>query len=91
MESVVERIPGWSLCYIVNGDATGLSEEDLKMVHDFYENYRKEGMEIQGIYPVKDEAGNSEEYFSRFPAFGLPGEVVDCDVLYLYIPQNKKP
>ena len=28
----IEKIPTWALCYIINGDPTGLSDEDIKMV-----------------------------------------------------------
>lgn len=27
----IEKIPTWALCYIINGDPTGLSDEDIKM------------------------------------------------------------
>lgn len=47
MEKVVERIPGWALCYIVNGDRDSITDEEIQMVDDFYESYRKGGMEIQ--------------------------------------------
>ena len=25
----IEKIPTWALCYIINGDPTGLSDEDI--------------------------------------------------------------
>lgn len=40
-------------------------------------------MEIQGIYPVRDENEDYEAYFSHCPAFGLPCDVVDCYVMYI--------
>lgn len=89
MEKVVERIPGWALCYIEYGDKTGLTDEDIKNVDDFYKSYRKEGMEIQGIYPVRDKDEDYEAYFSRCPAFGLPCDVVDCYVMYIISNDSK--
>lgn len=89
MEKVVERIPNWALCYIEYGDKTGLTDEDIKNVDAFYESYRKGGMEIQGIYPVKDDHNNFEAYFSHCPAFGLPCDVVDCDVMYIISNDSK--
>lgn len=83
MEKTVERIPSWSLCYITYGDQTGLNDDDVQQVNDFYERYRKSGKEIQGIYPVHDESENFESYFSSSPAFGLASDVVDCDVVYI--------
>lgn len=84
MEKVVERIPSWALCYIVNGDPEGLTNEDLAQVQGFYDSYRKAGYQIEIISPHEDDEG----YFSRYPAFGLPGDVIDCDVLYTSIKQN---
>ena len=83
IEKVVERIPCWALCYIVNCDRYSITDEEIQMVDDFYESYRKGGMEIQGIYPVHDDDDNFEAYFSHCPAFGLPCDVVDCDVMYI--------
>ena len=34
----IEKIPTWALCYIINGDPTGLSDEDIKMVDGFMQN-----------------------------------------------------
>lgn len=90
IESVTERIPAWALCYIEYGDASGLQDSEVEMILDFYEAYRKGGMEIKHISPVVDENGNLEEYFSHSPAFGLPCSVVDCAVSYVIIPKEEK-
>lgn len=84
MEKVVERIPTWALCYIINCDPTGLTDEDIAQVQGFYEAYRKTGCQIEIISPHED----CEGYFSRCPAFGLAGEVTDCDVLFTRIEQD---
>lgn len=34
----IEKIPTWALCYIINGDPMGLSDEDIKMVDGFMQN-----------------------------------------------------
>ena len=33
----IEKVPTWALCYIINGDPTGLSDEDIKMVDEVEE------------------------------------------------------
>ncbi len=81
METVVEKVPTWALCYIINGDATGLTEDDIAQIQDFFDSYRKGGMEIQIVSPHEGNEG----YFTHVPAFGLPSEVVDCDILYTNI------
>lgn len=32
MNRSIEAIPTWSLCYIINGDASGLTDEEIRMV-----------------------------------------------------------
>lgn len=31
MNRSIEAIPTWSLCYIINGDASGLTDEEIRM------------------------------------------------------------
>lgn len=79
LSKAVEKIPEWELCYIVNDDPSGLSQKEISQVHDFYKSYEEAGLHIQFIVPADKKW---ESYFSHYPAFGLPGSVVDCDVLY---------
>jgi len=51
--------PTWAINYIINGDYTGLTFEEVSMVESFIrhmDNFSTEG----------------EEFFSYTPAFGLP-------------------
>lgn len=89
-EEIIERIPAWALYYMEYGDASGLKDSEVEMVQNFYESYRNEGIAVQGVYPVSDENGNWEEYFSRNPAFGLPCSVVECSISYVTIPKENK-
>ena len=78
MERCIERIPTWSLDYIINGDATGLNEDEIKMIDDLFHKQR-----IELVCPVEDnEKVGTQPYFSTFPFFGLPAEVEDCLVIY---------
>ena len=70
-ESFVERVPSWALPYLVNGDASGLEESEIKMIDAWRELSHYE------IISPRDEA----EYFSSVPAFGLACDVLDCDCL----------
>lgn len=78
MKKTTEKIPSWSLCYLINGDASGLTDEEIRDADRWYKELR-----VQIISPVVDEEGNIQPYFSHYPAFGLPAEVVDCDILYI--------
>ena len=76
-EMYVERIPTWALCYLVNDDPSGLSEEDIRMVDEFV---NKNNVSI--VDPVRtNEDGDFHEYFSHYPAFGLGTDVVDCNIV----------
>ena len=70
------KIPTWALCYLINGDDSGLEAEDKKLVDDWVEKTR-EGGRINVCYPKEGE----EAYFCRYPAFGLPCDVEECDVI----------
>ena len=70
----IEKIPTWALCYIINGDPTGLSDEDIKMVDGFMQKWQ-----VEIVSPLSQD-GNAS--FSHYPAFGLPAEVEECKVIY---------
>ena len=65
------RIPTWARNYLVNADAEGLTEEDLKLVRAW---------EISWNGPISIST-SGDPYFSNCPAFGLPCDVEDCEVL----------
>ena len=77
MNRTTEKIPTWSLGYIINGDMTGLTDEEIRMIDEWQSKWN-----VQVVSPLTDEEGNAQPYFSRYPLFGLPAEVEDCDILY---------
>jgi len=66
------EIPTWAICYIANGDDSGISDEDIKEINDFLGRYKSPTFEY-----------GEEEYFSNDPAFGLPTNVVEVKVYEL--------
>lgn len=69
---VVENIPQWAVCYLVNSDDSGLSPEDKKLVDDYVERLlEKERLRL--VCPVD----GTENGFCSHPAFGLACETVD--------------
>lgn len=76
-EKSVERIPTYALPYLVNGDRTGLTDEEIRMIDGVC---RRNNIEL--VVPVSESVeGGPEPYFSAFPFFGLPAEVEDCVVI----------
>lgn len=78
MYKTTEKIPAWSLPYLVNGDAGNLTDEEFDMVTNWEMEWQ-----VQVVSPITDEEGNVQPYFSHYPLFGLPTEVEDCDILYI--------
>lgn len=76
MEMTREAIPTWALCYLVNGDPTGLSKTDKADVDRWLS-----ANNVELVSPTQGQEGECKPYFTRCPAFGLPTEAVDCDVL----------
>lgn len=73
----VERIPTYALPYLVNGDATGLTTEDKRIID---EASCRHGIEV--VVPITDSVeGSPQPYFSSSPMFGKPTEVEDCIVI----------
>lgn len=77
MYKTTKKIPSWSLNYLINGDATGLTKEEKDAIDKWYAEWQ-----VQTVSPVTDEEGNTQPYFSHCPLFGLPTDVEDCDILY---------
>lgn len=78
MNKTTEKIPTWSLCYLINGDRTGLTDGEIRMIDEWMNDWQ-----VQIVSPRTDGEDNAQPYFSHYPLFGLPTEVEDCDILYL--------
>ena len=74
MKQSIEKIPTWAFGYIFNGDMTGLTDEEVRMID---ETLKSIGAELV-CTPPDEEA---QPYFTRYPLFGLPTEVEDCVVI----------
>lgn len=63
-DNVVEGIPNWATCYIMYGDDSGLTPEDVAMVDKFVQDLEKDGLRLS--HPIS----GSENEFNSYPAFG---------------------
>lgn len=77
MKRNIEPVPVWALCYIINGDPTGLTDEEARMVDEVMCKNK-----IEVVSPIYNDDMNAEPYFCSFPLFGLPTEVEDCGIIY---------
>ena len=78
MEKSIEKIPTYALPYLVNGDASGLTDDEIRQIDGIC---RKWGIDL--VVPITEsEEGGTEPYFSNTPLFGLPTEVEDCIIIH---------
>lgn len=75
MNKTVEKIPRWAFGYIFNGDMTGLTDEEVRLID---EALKRIGAELVCTPPDEEV----QPYFTRYPLFGLRTDVVDCVILY---------
>lgn len=78
MDFTIEKIPVWAMYYLVNGDYSGITEEDKAIVDEWWERNN-----VVSVSPASDDEGNCFPYFSHFPAFGLGSDVIDCSVMVM--------
>lgn len=77
-----EEIPAWAICYLVNGDSTGLTETEIETVQKWEKDNKVVDVSPKMIKGKDgEETDISDPYFSAFPAFGLPSDVYDCNVM----------
>ena len=77
MYKSIEEVPTWSLPYLINGDNTMLTDEDIALIDQWCKRIK-----LVDISPITDAEGDlAESYFSSYPAFGLPADVMDCVVI----------
>lgn len=73
MERTIEKIPTWAISAIINDDRTGLTDDDEKVIDEWFET--------SGYDYICAPNGNA--YFDPFPAFGLASDVYDCECVTL--------
>ena len=81
IEHDIVKIPTYALPLIVNGDNTGIAEDDMENILSFLNGLQDHADEINcmfDLFPIDDT-----EYFSSTPAFGLPCMVEDYKLLYM--------
>lgn len=78
MDFTVGPISTWALCYLINDDRSGLTEDEIPMIDRWYSSNK-----VVTITTANEDYGECHPYFSHYPAFGLPTEVIDCSVMIM--------
>lgn len=71
-------VPDYALPAIINGDYSGLNDEDAKNIRDFLDKYP------DCILSPREES----PYFSTHPAFGLDTDCVPVDIVRIVTPRQ---
>lgn len=66
------KLPAWAVCYLLNGDSSGMEDDEVSMVDSWIEN--SPWSSVYAIYDI----GEDEPSFTHYPAFGSACECYDC-------------
>ena len=72
-------IPVWALPLLTNGDQSGMEQDDIDLAMAWLDGFN--GGKYEAL--IIDETGCDHKAFSNHPAFGLPCDCVNCEVLAL--------
>ena len=75
MEQYEYTFPSYALCALINGDTSGLDEEDERAFNAFLE--REHYIDDWDVKRDTETGEISEPYFTSNPEFGLPCDCVD--------------
>lgn len=73
----LERIPEYMMPFLINGTTDNYTEEDISNAIEWL---NESG--VKEVIRPCDE--NYEPYFSWYPSFGEPCDVVDCECILEY-------
>lgn len=65
-------LPTWAAAYIFNGDASGLSDNEIELVDTFEAQY--------DVSTITYELVEADPSFTYYPEFGLPCDCIECEV-----------
>lgn len=69
VQTTTEQIPSYALPYLINGDASGLTDEDIEEIDNWVQQNG-----ISNVCQPEEEY----PYFCTHPAFGKAADVFDC-------------
>jgi len=82
-----EDIPEYALCYLVNGDDSGIEPEDKQNTDEFMEEFYTLAQEHNGNVVI--DWLEEESHFTWNPAFGLACNVITCNIVIL-VPEDEE-
>ncbi len=79
------RVPDYALSYLVNGDDSGITEEDKAAIDKWFAIFTRRAAALGGnaVFSIASSEEGKDPYFTRNPVFGLACNVIDCEVAIL--------
>lgn len=78
MDFTTTPIPTWALCYLINSDPSGLTDEEMAVIDQWSTENN-----VMTVCTASEQEGECVPLLHPLSAFGLPTEVVDCNVMTL--------
>ena len=75
-------VPDYALCYLINGDNSGLTDEDITIIDNWFNHYQKIADKYNSSVIISPE-DYEEGTFTSFPAFGLACNAFPCRIIIL--------
>jgi len=82
VKTYTEEIPGYALSYLINNDASGLKDGDIKNIDGYMKPFYDEAKALGG-YVVIDIL-NEDSGFTWDPAFGSACDCCECNINIIY-------
>jgi hypothetical protein len=77
-----EDLPDYSLSYLINGDSSGLDDEDIRNIDEFMEYYYNLAEDLNGNVVI--DIISDESFFTNSPAFGLACNCYESNINILF-------
>jgi hypothetical protein len=79
IDYIEDNCPDYALSYLVNGDASGMEDEDVANCDEWLKSFsEKMARDYPGLKTDLVFDDNAEPSFYRYPAFGLACNCVPC-------------
>ena len=77
------NIPDYAMCYLVNGDSSGLNDDDITLIDTWINVYYAKAEKLQGHLNIVQLNDNDSGSFDSFPPFGLACNTFECELIIL--------
>jgi hypothetical protein len=82
-ETYEVKMPNYAMCYLINDDASGITDEDKRNIDEYMDVYYQEAEKVKGHVVISETNIDQEPYFTCYPPFGLACSVVDVNIVIL--------